>query len=216
LVFSCLVDKGQNLLIPTPGFSLYETIAGTRGFETRAYNLLPEKNWEADLAHIESLIDENTAGILVNNPSNPCGSVYSKEHLTAILELCQKYKVPVIADEIYGDMTFGENKFFPMATLTKEVPVISVRGLAKQWLVPGWRVGWIMFHDRHDRLAEIKKGVFLMAQVVLGPNTLVQAAIPEILANTPEEFYRDTIDKLEVNFVSLVIILLSYVVLVQC
>ena len=61
----------------------------------------PEKNWEIDLDHLESLIDDTTATILINNPSNPCGSVFSRNHLLSILELAKRHKIPIIADEIY-------------------------------------------------------------------------------------------------------------------
>ena len=79
----------------------------------------PEKSWEADLAQMESLIDENTAAILVNNPSNPCGSVYSKEHLIEILKIAERHKLPVIADEIYGQIVFSGKTFYPMASLSQ-------------------------------------------------------------------------------------------------
>ena len=75
-------------------------------------------------------------GILVNNPSNPTGAVYSLEHLKQIVELAATYQVPIIADEIYGDMTFGNNVFHPMANVAasmgREVPVITASGLGKQ------------------------------------------------------------------------------------
>lgn len=63
--------------------------------------LQPDRSWEIDLSHLESLIDENTAAMIVNSPSNPCGSVYSKEHLKDILQVAENFKVPIIADEIY-------------------------------------------------------------------------------------------------------------------
>jgi len=66
----------------------------------------PEKQWEIDLAHLESLIDENTAAILVNNPSNPCGSVYSRQHIEDIVALAEKHHLPIIADEIYSGIVF--------------------------------------------------------------------------------------------------------------
>lgn len=63
-----------------------------------------ERNWEIDLDQLESLVDDKTVGIIVNNPSNPCGSVYSREHLVDIIDLAEKHKLPIIADEVYGDM----------------------------------------------------------------------------------------------------------------
>ncbi|KAI9263492.1 tyrosine aminotransferase [Helicostylum pulchrum] len=194
-----LCNEGSNILIPRPGFSLYASLAATRFVETKYYNLLPEKSWEADLAQLESLIDEKTSAILVNNPSNPCGSVYSREHLQAILDIAEKHHVPIIADEIYCDLVFEGNKFFPMATLTSTVPVLAVGGLAKKWLVPGWRVGWIMIHDRNGIFKEINEGLHQLAQIILGPNSLIQAAIPDILEKTPASFFEATIKQLEDN-----------------
>ena len=81
-----LADPGQNILLPRPGFSLYGTVAESIGVECRYYDLLPERQWEANLDQLEALADGNTAAIVVNNPSNPCGSVYPAEHLRAILD----------------------------------------------------------------------------------------------------------------------------------
>lgn len=85
LCLAVLANPGQNILIPRPGFSLYRTLAESMGIEIKLYNLLPEKSWEIDLKQLESLIDEKTACLVVNNPSNPCGSVFSKRHLQKIL-----------------------------------------------------------------------------------------------------------------------------------
>jgi tyrosine aminotransferase len=135
----------------------------------------------------------------LHSPSNPCGSVYSQEHLEAILKVAEKHHVPVIADEIYCDLVFEGHKFFPMATLTSTVPILSVGGLAKKWLVPGWRVGWITIHDRNGVFAQINEGLHQLAQLILGPNSLIQAALPDILEKTPASFYQETIKQLEDN-----------------
>jgi tyrosine aminotransferase len=80
----------------------------------------------------------------------------------------------VLQDEIYGDMVFGSNVFFPIATLTKTVPVVAVGGLAKQFLIPGWRVGWVMVHDRNNVLKDVRTAYFKLSQNILGANSLVQ------------------------------------------
>ncbi|XP_049660756.1 tyrosine aminotransferase isoform X2 [Accipiter gentilis] len=104
LALAVLANPGQNILVPRPGFSLYKTLALSMGIEVKLYNLLPEKAWEIDLKHLESLVDEKTACLIVNNPSNPCGSVFSKSHLQKILAVASRQCVPILADEIYGDM----------------------------------------------------------------------------------------------------------------
>jgi len=199
IVVSSMFDSHHKLLIPRPGFSLYRTLAESKGFIVEEYNLLPEKNWEIDLVQLESLIDENTGAILINNPSNPCGSVFSKSHLLEIISLCKKYCLPIIADEIYDDMVFEGHTFYPMASLTSEVPVIAVGGIAKKYLVPGWRVGWILIHSRNGALDELKDAMIRQTQLIIGANTLIQAALPKILLETPTDFYKETIATLEHN-----------------
>lgn len=199
LCISCLADEGDNILIPRPGFSLYKTLAESLGIEVRQYDLLPEKSWEIDLDHLESLIDSNTRAVIVCNPSNPCGSVYSREHLLEILQTMERKRVPIIADEIYEHFVFSGQTYYSMASLSENVPVLACGGLTKRYLVPGWRMGWIVINDRNDALVEVRGGLLKLSQRLLGPNTLVQAALPSILANTPESFYRETLEYIENN-----------------
>eukprot|EP01087_Luapelamoeba_hula_P003627 TRINITY_DN1342_c0_g1_i5.p2 TRINITY_DN1342_c0_g1~~TRINITY_DN1342_c0_g1_i5.p2 ORF type:complete len:399 (+),score=43.76 TRINITY_DN1342_c0_g1_i5:1387-2583(+) len=192
IAMAACANPGDNLLIPKPGFSLYTTICAHLGVEIRYYDLLPDSNWEIDLAQMESLVDERTCAILVNNPSNPCGSVWSRAHIEAILRLVSKLDVPLISDEVYADMVFDGHTFYSFGEVSEDVPVIVVGGIAKRYLVPGWRVGWIIIHDRDGRLEELKTGMYKLGQLILGANTLVQSAIPEMLEKTPTEFYEET------------------------
>ncbi|ORX92331.1 tyrosine aminotransferase [Basidiobolus meristosporus CBS 931.73] len=199
LAIGALADEGQNILLPRPGFSVYETLAGPKKIECRYYNLSPENSWEIDIDHLKSLIDENTAAVIINNPSNPCGSVFSEAHLKELLRVCEEHRLPIISDEIYGDMVFSGYSFTPIASLTNSVPVISVGGLAKRYLVPGWRVGWVLIHDRNEILKEVREGLISLSQMIIGANTVIQAALPEILHNTPESFYTETNLQVEQN-----------------
>eukprot|EP00002_Diphylleia_rotans_P025637 TRINITY_DN5075_c0_g1_i3.p1 TRINITY_DN5075_c0_g1~~TRINITY_DN5075_c0_g1_i3.p1 ORF type:complete len:406 (-),score=96.47 TRINITY_DN5075_c0_g1_i3:234-1451(-) len=197
IVISAIASIGQNIVVPRPGFPLYTSIAESRGIEVRMYDLDPEKGWEINIAHLESLIDEKTSFVLVNNPSNPCGCVYSKEHLEDVLAVAEKKRVPIIADEIYEHMTFTGNTFHRLASLTKTVPIITVSGLAKRYLVPGWRLGWAVVYDRNGILADVRKGMLAMSQIVLGANTIMLASLPNILRQVPQSFYDETMATLE-------------------
>ncbi|XP_060693868.1 tyrosine aminotransferase [Hemiscyllium ocellatum] len=200
LAISVLANPGQNILIPRPGFSLYKTLAVSLGIEIKHYNLLPERSWEIDLKQMEALIDDKTACIIVNNPSNPCGSVFSKSHLQKILAVAARNYLPILADEIYEDMVFPECKFIALSSLSSNVPILSCGGLAKRWLVPGWRMGWILIHDRSNIFnREIRAGLVSLSQRILGPCTIVQGALENILNKTPEEFYDGTISFLKSN-----------------
>uniref|UniRef100_A0AAY4DJ67 Tyrosine aminotransferase n=1 Tax=Denticeps clupeoides TaxID=299321 RepID=A0AAY4DJ67_9TELE len=200
LCINVLCNPGDNILVPCPGFSLYKTLAVSLGVQVKLYNLLPEKSWEVDLQHLESLIDSRTACLIVTNPSNPCGSVYSKEHLQNIISVASKHCIPILADEIYGDMVFPDCSFHPMAPLSSDVPILSCGGLAKRWLVPGWRMGWILIHDRNNVFgSEIREGLVKLSQRILGACTIVQGALESIFNNTPHEFYQSTVSFIKAN-----------------
>ncbi len=103
-----------------------------------------ENNWEVDLNHLESSINNRTKAIVINNPSNPCGAVYNKDHLEKILRIAERHKVPIIADEIYGGMTFYTNfqpstpwpaklaTFHPLAELEPKIPILTCDGISKR------------------------------------------------------------------------------------
>lgn len=154
LCIALLGGHGKNMLMPKPGFPLYKTLCASYGVETRSYNLMPDNGWEVDVCHMQSLIDNNTVAIIYNNPSNPCGSVFSRTHILEILQVAQKNCIAIIADEIYENMVFPGEEFLPVASLTTEVPVLSCRGTTKRFLIPGMRLGWITVHDRKDRFGE--------------------------------------------------------------
>lgn len=100
MIISVLVHSGQNILCARPGYSIYGTISAGFDIELRHYNLLADRNWEIDLEHMESLIDEKTAALVITNPSNPCGSVFSRSHIEKIIEIAERHYLPIIADEV--------------------------------------------------------------------------------------------------------------------
>jgi tyrosine aminotransferase len=199
LAISVLAESGQNILVPKPGFSLYKTLAISLGIHVRYYKLIPERSWEIDLDDLEKQVDNDTACLIVNNPSNPCGSVYTAKHIRQILRLANRLKLPVIADEIYADFVFPGHPFIPMAIQTRDVPILACGGLTKKYLVPGWRMGWIMIHDRHDAFHDVRHGLVALSQRILGPNTIVQGAVRTILEKTPTEFFDKSIALVQKN-----------------
>ena len=159
------------------------------------YNLLPDEEWEVDLNHVETLVKSaqmrgmEIRGIVVNNPSNPTGAVYTLEHLQGLVRACDEFCLPIVADEIYGDLTYVETRpFIPLAnvaaTIDKNmnVPVMTCSGIGKQFLVPGWRLGWLVFHDNDAQsLQEVEQGSKQLAQIVLGASHPAQTMATQIL-----------------------------------
>jgi len=150
--------------------------------------------------HLESLIDDKTKAIFINNPSNPCGNVLSKNNLLNVIDIAEKYKLPIISDEIYAEMVFPGNKFYSVTTLCAEynmrVPVFMLSGMAKYWLVPGWKVGWMCIHDPYNLLKQARIGLNHLATLALSPASIIQCALPEILENTPKSFHNSIVNRL--------------------
>ena len=122
--------------------------------------------------------------------------------------MAKKYNVIVIADEIYEDLVFEGNEYIPLARISSEikVPILTCSGLAKRFLVPGWRFGWIALKDPYPKtkinsdsdsdssydLSQIRKGLFDLATLIIGSCTLIQSALPDIFSKTPEIFFKST------------------------
>jgi len=189
LVLTALLDPDTVLLVPQPGFPLYEVIAKSHGATVEYYRLQSDHDWHIDLNHVYELVHrlgKSVRGIVINNPANPTGAVYSKQHLQDIVQVCDDCKIPIVADEVYGGIVFGSHQFHPVASIVASmgdrVPVVTCSGLAKQFLLPGWRVGWALFRDNKFRsLSPVHDGAKRLAQIILGASHLAQTAIPVLL-----------------------------------
>ena len=135
LILSGMIDPGDNLLVPQPGFPLYQVIADSLGGGVKHYKLDSTKSWECDIEHMNSLVDSKTKAILICNPSNPCGSNYSAEHLTAVVAVARRHGLPIIADEIYGRCVFN-GVHTPIHTVAGDVPVLQVGGKSMLSVMP--------------------------------------------------------------------------------
>lgn len=107
-------------------FACAQVITQSLGGHVKQYALDPSNSWSVELAHMESLIDDRTRAILLNNPSNPCGNVLSEANLRGVLAIAEKHRLPIISDEIYARMAFAGHPFHPLASLTSTVPVLTI------------------------------------------------------------------------------------------
>ncbi|KAL5730468.1 zinc-finger protein [Ranunculus cassubicifolius] len=198
VALTVLARPGANILFPRPGFPLYETRAAFSDLEVRHFDLLPDKGWEVDLDAVEALSDENTVAMVVINPGNPCGSVYTYQHLKKIAETARRLGIILLADEVYDHLTFGSNPFVPMGVFGSIVPVLTLGSISKRWLVPGWRLGWLVTSDPNGILKKTKMVDYITGCINLtsDPPTFIQGAVPHILKNTKEDFFNNTISLL--------------------
>ncbi|CAN1351480.1 Tyrosine aminotransferase [Linum perenne] len=177
LTLAVLARPGANILLPRPGFPYYESRVAVTNLEARHFDLLPERGWEVDLEGIEALADENTVAMVIINPGNPCGCVYSYQHLKKVAETAEKLGILVIADEVYAHLTFGSNEFVPMGVFGSIVPVLTLGSISKRWIVPGWRLGWLVTNDPNGILAETGLVSRIQASLFISPDppTFIQA-----------------------------------------
>ncbi|XP_042508421.1 probable aminotransferase TAT2 [Macadamia integrifolia] len=196
VVLSVLSQPGANILLPRPGFPAYESRAAFSKLEFRHFDLLPEKGWEIDLDAVEALADDNTVAMVIINPGNPCGNVYSYQHLQKVAETARRLGIMVIADEVYERIAFGTNPFVPMGTFGSIAPVITLGSISKRWVVPGWRLGWLVITDPSGVLKQNKivDSIHGCLNICSDPATFIQGAIPKVIEDTKEDFFKNTIN----------------------
>lgn len=197
LALSALVAApGQscNVLVPQPGFPLYTTMLAAMGVEARTYQLQENNGWQVDLVDLDAQIDKDTVAVIVCNPSNPCGVVYRKAHLEEIALVCERAKVPIVADEVYAGMAFDGIECVPLAEASMATPILSVGAVSKKWLLPGWRVGWLCVHDRGGvlRRGRVVEAIERLTQISISTSVPVQLAAAKLIAETPHDFYAST------------------------
>lgn len=196
IAFRSLAGPGEDVvMVPAPGFPLYETLCVTHGIKSRRYALNKDRDWEVDLEAIKTMRGEWGRGeeevkcVVVTNPSNPCGSVYSRDHLLEILTTIRALfpSAVVLADEVYEEVVFGEGAaFFAMGSfhddpdITNRIPpVVTVSSIAKGYCAPGWRVGWIS--ARGPISPHFCRCVRNLSMTTMGATTLLQAVLPSVL-----------------------------------
>lgn len=198
LCFYVLANPGENILIPTPSFNYLTWLNGI-GINSKPYKLDPSRNFEVDLQDLEAQIDKNTKAILVNNVGNPCGNVFSKQHMLNIIAVAERNGLILISDDIYEHFVFPGTEYHSFASLSKNVPVLSCSGLTKRFIMPGIRMGWLVIHDRGNFLTDIRKGLSQLLGRNFGPNRTVQLALADILASVPQTYFDETVKKVHLH-----------------
>ncbi|MFA6489540.1 MAG: aminotransferase class I/II-fold pyridoxal phosphate-dependent enzyme [Candidatus Micrarchaeia archaeon] len=143
-LFQALVNPGENILLPSPSYPLYNTKLKVSGGTDNYYQT--DKDFIPDTDDIRKKINPKTKALVVINPNNPTGATYPRAILQEIVNIAGEAGVPIIADEIYDKMTIDEEHSINMRTLTKELPLISGNGLSKNFIYPGSRVGYLALH----------------------------------------------------------------------
>jgi alanine-synthesizing transaminase len=177
LALGALVNPGENVLTPTPGYPLYTAILSKLAAENRPYYLDEENGWTPDVADIRSKVDDKTRALVLINPNNPTGSLYPRESLQAVIDLALERNLVVLSDEIYDKLIFDGKEHVSIAALSSEVPVITFNGLSKAYVVPGFRLGWGVVSGPADMLGDYCEAIRKMERARLSANHPQQYAI---------------------------------------
>lgn len=172
LLLNASLDRGDELLVPGSTYPQYNLITRFNDANPLPYHTIEEMGWQPDIDDVRDKISKRTKGIVLINPNNPTGALYSKKVIQEIIDVAGEFQLPIISDEIYDDITF-DGKQVATASLSKDVPVITFNGLSKVYLVPGWRIGWAMFYHQGE-LDELQDAFMRIARSRLCANSVCQ------------------------------------------
>lgn len=177
MTMQALMNDGDEVLIPMPDYPLWTAAANLAGGSAIHYRCNEEDNWHPDIEDIKAKITDKTKGIVVINPNNPTGSLYSAEILRQIVEVAKQHNLIIMADEIYDRVLYDNTIHTPMATLTEEVLVLTYNGLSKSHRIAGFRAGWMMLSGKKDHASDFIEGLDMLASMRLCANVPGQYAI---------------------------------------
>jgi alanine-synthesizing transaminase len=176
-----LLNSGDEVLVPCPDYPLWSASVALNGGKVRYYHCKAEDGFAPDPAQMESLINSRTKAIVIINPNNPTGAVYSSDTLKAIAALAEKHGLVVLADEIYDQIIYDDAEFVPMATLVNDAICLTFSGLSKVYRACGYRVGWCVFSGDLESAGELLHGMELLASLRLCSNVPGQSAVQTAL-----------------------------------
>jgi alanine-synthesizing transaminase len=175
LCLAALLNPGDNVLTPSPDYPLYSAVVAKLGIELNTYELNEDDGWQPDLLDVHRKISPRTRGIVLINPNNPTGAVCSRRMLESIAELARQNNLVIFADEIYDKLILDDDKHISIAAVAPDVPVVTFGGLSKNYLAPGWRIGWGVVSGDAPAVKPYVEGI----------NRLLRA---RLCANHPEQY----------------------------
>jgi alanine-synthesizing transaminase len=181
MAMQALLNNEDEILIPAPDYPLWTASVNLAGGKAIHY-LCDEKNdWQPDIDDIAKKITKKTRGIVVINPNNPTGAVYSKNTLNKIIALARKHSLIIYADEIYDRILFDGAKHIPIASLASDVLFVTLNGLSKTYRLAGFRSGWLVVSGAKETAKSYLEGLETLSSVRLCANVPAMHAIQTAL-----------------------------------
>ena len=180
LALSVLVDPDDEVLVPVPTYPFYTAVLTKLNARAVYYRTDPARGWEPDLEHLKSLVSPRTRALVVIDPNNPTGAVYSESTRKTLLDIADQGNLVLLSDEVYTDLAYA-GPVPPIGALNPDAPVISFSSASKAYMAPGWRTGW-MAVGGGDRLDSVLAAINDLADGRLCTNGPMQHAVAAALS----------------------------------
>lgn len=178
-----LINPGDEVLVPTPSYSLWGNSVRIAGGTPVFYTCDENSNWYPDVADIRSKITPKTRAIVLINPNNPTGALYPDELLLKIADLAREFGLLIFSDEIYDRLVMDGLVHTSIAALAPDLPVVTMNGLSKSHCLCGYRCGWMLISGPKQLTADYKQGIVKLTSMRLCANALAQLVIPAAMAD---------------------------------
>ncbi|MFZ9159605.1 MAG: pyridoxal phosphate-dependent aminotransferase, partial [Aquirufa sp.] len=181
LVMTALLNSDDEVLIPSPDYPLWTTVAGLAGGKAVHYSCDEAKDWAPDLVDMEAKITSKTRAIVLINPNNPTGAVYSKETVKQVVALAAKHQLVLFADEIYDKILYDGTSHHTAAGLSDDILIITMGGLSKNYRAAGFRGGWMILTGAKHKAKSYIEGLNFLFSTRLCANVITQYGIQTAL-----------------------------------
>src|SRR5437667_8870026 len=182
ICLTALINPGEIILTPSPDYPLYSAVLSKLGIPITTYDLNEHDEWQPDLVDIQRKITSSTRAIVLINPNNPTGSVCSQRMLEQLAEFARHHNLVIFADEIYDKLILDDDhQHVSLAAVAPDVPVVTFGGLSKNYLAPGWRIGWGIVSGEGAAVKPYIEGIHRLLRSRLCANHPEQYAIKPAL-----------------------------------
>ena len=181
ITLQALINPGDEILIPAPDYPLWSGLTSLYQGTPVHYICDEQNHWWPDPEEIESKVTDRTKALVLINPNNPTGAVYPRQILEAMVDICRRHNLMLLADEIYEKITYDGAEMINACTLSDDVFTITYSGLSKTWRVAGYRSGWMYISGPKHRAKNYLEGLQLMSNLRMCPNVPGQHAVQTAL-----------------------------------
>lgn len=176
-----LLNDGDQILVPAPDYPLWTASISLGGGKPVHYMCDESADWQPDLEDIKSKITDRTRAIVIINPNNPTGAVYTEAMLLELVEIARQNNLIIFADEIYSKILYDDTQFTPLARLAQDVVCVSFNGLSKSYRLAGFRCGWMIITGDKGRAKGYREGLDILASMRLCANVPAMYAVQTAL-----------------------------------